>query len=370
MGANAVLVGTHCNSEKNLTIQKAVLGFTCLEEWTGRTLIEEAHGSDKDHFFIQVPADPSPVFKIEGCPQFKSLVLWHGLQISRKRTQTTLKNQSHFQVEFDNPTKISEVNRIIRGIGSLLSLLIGDPVHPKKAHLSIEAAGPKPGKTVEYLVPPHAVLPADKSEFAMIFPLREFGDGESAEDLFRGWFLKEPILRPVYDLLLSTLFNRSQYFHSAFLSLAQALESFHRKTREGFYISKDQYEKIRKNLVSVLPLEIPQHFRDKLLSTFAYGNELSLKTRLRELMGSIDPQNAADLAGNPDLEEFIKLLAKIRNYLTHYDENNRPAIIDNVVEMFNLNQRLRAILVLLLFKYLGLHENRLFLPIKSHLRLF
>jgi hypothetical protein len=38
--------------------------------------------------------------------------------------------------------------------------------------------------------------------------------------------------------------------------------------------------------------------------------------------------------------------------------------------MYNLNQRLRAVLALLFLKHLGLSEDRAFLPLASHLRLF
>jgi hypothetical protein len=38
--------------------------------------------------------------------------------------------------------------------------------------------------------------------------------------------------------------------------------------------------------------------------------------------------------------------------------------------MYNLNRRLTALLLLLIFKYLGLPEEFVFVPIVRHLRLF
>jgi ApeA N-terminal domain 1/Apea-like HEPN len=371
LGGNALFLGAHFNQEDELSVNKVLLGFTHLEDWTGQSLIQELQGSNKDHFSIKVPTVPTAIFKIEDCPQFKNLALWHGMQVSRKRTQTTLRTQSHFVVDFDPPSNIVGINRVIRAIANLLSLLVGDSVLPKKVHLIAQLAPAKPDRSIEYLVPSRIPLLSEKSEFEMVFPLRDFhDDGTKVENLFREWFQKEPVLRPVSDLLLSTIHNRSQYFQSAFLSLAQGLESFHRKTCGGTYLSKEEYANVRKILASAVPPETPQQLKEKLLSTFAYANEFSLKTRIRQLLESIHLQHAVDLTGNSNLQEFIKLFTDIRNYLTHYDENGKPPIVDSAIDMYNLNQRLRAILTMLLFKYLGLEENRLFLPLKSHLRLF
>jgi len=59
----------------------------------------------------------------------------------------------------------------------------------------------------------------------------------------------------------------------------------------------------------------------------------------------------------------------IRNYLTHY-EGEKPLILESTVEMYNLNRRMTALLMLLILKYLGLPENFVFVPIVGHLRLF
>ena len=67
--------------------------------------------------------------------------------------------------------------------------------------------------------------------------------------------------------------------------------------------------------------------------------------------------------------QFTKTLADIRNYLTHYS-GKKPVILESTVEMYNLNRRMAGLLTLLIFKYLGLPENAVFLPIKSQLRLF
>jgi flagellar motor switch protein FliG len=202
----------------------------------------------------------------------------------------------------------------------------------------------------------------------MTLPLGALG-GPAADRLFRNWFSSDEKLRPVCDLLLGSIYNPDQYVQSTFLSLVQAVESFHRRLYDGNYLSKEDYENLRKNLAEAIPKDTQKDIKEKLQSMLAWGNEVSLKVRLKRLLEGIDQGNAAQLAGTTDIQEFTKLIVDIRNYLTHYDESKKPAIIENFVEMYNLNRRMRAILTLLILKYLGLAEDQLFLPLKSNLGL-
>jgi len=100
-----------------------------------------------------------------------------------------------------------------------------------------------------------------------------------------------------------------------------------------------------------------------------FGNELSLKSRLENLFAGIRRDHLDNLSGTDDGPRFIRLLADIRNYLTHY-AGKKPSILESPVEMYNLNRRVTALLLVLLFKYLGVHEDLVYLPVVGHLRLF
>ena len=66
---------------------------------------------------------------------------------------------------------------------------------------------------------------------------------------------------------------------------------------------------------------------------------------------------------------FIDLTVRVRNYLSHFDEREKPAIVDDAHGMYNLNQRLRALLIVLLFTYLGVPEDKVRDGVVSHLNL-
>jgi hypothetical protein len=62
-------------------------------------------------------------------------------------------------------------------------------------------------------------------------------------------------------------------------------------------------------------------------------------------------------------------IVQVRNYLPHFDETEKPAIVDDLESMYNLNQRFRALSIILLLKYLGVPEDKVTDGVTSHLKL-
>jgi hypothetical protein len=170
-------------------------------------------------------------------------------------------------------------------------------------------------------------------------------------------------------LLLGTIYSPGQYVQSTFLSLAQALESFHRRVYQGQFLPNEEYSSIKNALIEAIPAGIDAKLITKLKTMLQYGNELSLKSRLEYLFQGIREDHFDNLSGNKSPREFIRLLVDLRNYLTHY-AGKRPPILESTVEMYNLNRRLAALSTLLIFKYLGLPEDFVYVPVVGRLRLF
>lgn len=367
--ANAIAIGAHVEEEARFPVQNAIIQFTHLEEWAAPRFIRPTPDAVSENLTFAIPLEPKDLLCVEGIPQLKRLTLRAGVKASFERSETTLTNQAQFLVEFDHPANLTEVTRITRKITNLFSMLVGEAVYPRKVLLVTPDETPgDTGPPVEYLFALRANPPKKRSEFEMTLPLAALGES-GAESLFRGWFSNDEKLRPVCDLLLSTVYNPFQYVQTTFLSLAQAMESFHRRVFEGTYLTEENYASVRKSLEAAIPEDTPKDLKIKLKGMLIWGNELSLKNRLKKLFEGLNQNYAKDLAGNDDLQEFIRLVVDVRNYLTHYDKSSKRSIINSLPEMYNLNQRIRAILTLLIFKYLGVDEAKVFLPLKGNLGL-
>jgi len=366
--ANEIVVGAHLDSA-HAVVREAVVGFSNLEEWTACQLVQQSAGDGDASARFFVTKDLKPNLQVSELPCLKTLTLSTDLQVSHGLVETKLTNQSRFTLEFSHPATLQTVTDSVRSLGNLLALLIDEPVQPTNIRLMIQSEPTGPDVFANYVIPPRATLPKKKPEFEMLLPLDDLQQTNTAETLFTNWFRKEQVLRPVYDLLLNTIYSPGQYVQSNFLSLAQALESFHRRVYQGKYLSEEEYSSIRNALVDAIPGGIDKKLSDKLKSMLQYGNELSLKSRLEYLFQGIRPDHFDNLSGGDDPRRFIRSLVDIRNYLTHYG-GQKPSILESTVEMYNLNRRLTALSMLLIFKYLGLPEDFVYVPVVGRLRLF
>jgi hypothetical protein len=366
--ANEIVVGAHLDAAGPV-VREAIVGFTNLEEWTARRLVQKSVGNEDTTVSFLVTKDLGPDLQVAELPDLKKLTLSTDLQVSNSPVETRLTNQSRFTLEFSNLVTLQTVTELVRSLANLLSLLIDEAVQPTNIRLTIQDESTGADVFANYAIPPRATQPKKKPEFEMLIPFDDLQQANMAETVFKNWFQNEQVLRPIYDLLLSTVYSPGRYVQSTFLSLAQALESFHRKVYEGKYLSEEEYSIIRNALVDAIPAGTDKKLSDKLKTMLKYGNELSLKRRLDKLFEGIRRDHFDNLSGSDDPRRFIRLLVDVRNYLTHY-EGKKPSILENTIEMYNLNRRMTALLMLLIFKYMGLPEDFVYIPIVGHLRLF
>jgi len=367
--ANEIVVGAHFDGDARALVREAVVGFSNLEEWTACQLVHQSAGDEDVRARFSVSKESRLNLQVSELPYLKRLTLSTDLQVSHNPVETKLTNKSRFTLEFNQPATLETVVESVRSLANLLALLMDEPVQPTNIRLVMQLDPSGPDVFANYAIPPRASLPKKILEFEMLLPFGDLRQTNTAETLFSNWFQREQILRPVYDLLLSTVYSLGPYVQSTFLSLAQAFESFHRKIYEGKYLSDEEYSGIRNALVDAIPVSTDEKLSAKLRAMLQYGNELSLKSRLEYLFEGVRQDHINNLSGTDDSRRFIRMLVEIRNYLTHY-ESQKPSILESTIEMYNLNRRLRSLLMLLIFKHLGLPEDFVYLPLVGHLRLF
>jgi hypothetical protein len=365
---NSVVIGAHVLDVNEPLVHNVTLQFSHLTSWVARRHIQSDLQQASGHVTLTVPNRSETLISLDGLSQFKSLVLESYVHLSRDLMNATLSNESEFNLVFEAPASLSAITQITRELSGLLTLLVGEAVYPTSITAELHDSSKSRKTEVDYIFSLKANAVVERSEFEMILPYPQL-EKALAEKLFRNWLLKNQAVRPVTDLLLSVVYNPSQYVQSSFLSLAQAIESFHRRIFEGRYVAKSDFNPIREKIVEAIPLETPASLCRKLTSMLAFGNEFSLQDRLKELLAWLDQDTLKAFIGDNTPEQLIKLIASVRNYLTHYDEESKPQIVDSLLEMYNFNQRIRAILVLLIFKHLGIEESRISLSLRGNLGL-
>ena len=129
------------------------------------------------------------------------------------------------------------------------------------------------------------------------------------------WFCLYEKINESLGILFAILYS-DMYLSIRFLLAAQAVEALHRHLLPSTYIDETRYEEIRRELVNSIPGEVPPNLKSKLKDVLKYGNELSLRRRLKEVSQRLAEKEAADIICLDSA--FISDVVDTRNYLTHY----------------------------------------------------
>lgn len=241
----------------------------------------------------------------------------------------------------------------------LFILAIGHPINPKKVSATTEITaylrdGEKYYPRMDvFLSLSNRHREWNDSFYHMRFRLKDIEN--RTQEIFENWLNKAELLRPVYDLYFYALYARKQYLHVLFLTLAQAIETYHSRTRNTQLMNKVEFEEARDSVLSLLKRD---GTNQKALKIVRFVNYPTLRGRVTELIN----ENANLLTKNPipkkRLLAFIDRLVKTRNFLTHYDE----AAKDDAVEgekLYQLSMRAKVLLEACLFRELGFSESEI-----------
>lgn len=375
LSAGCLLVGKHCASENEMHFHSLSVSYLNLEEWIGHRPFapqeEERNDSGETRAFVSkyvVPDKPTySVASLKSDVSIDSQMFFGGMMSFHKESR------EHVALLTVKPADKQSIRWFLERIvdfQNLLALFIGEPTFPKRTILfGDEVSGPgfqyrediqlffhpKYGKVGERLNP---------AKMLILFPhvAGQFGT------ILDSWFLKAELLESVWDLFFGVIYNNYLFLQFRFLGLIQALETYCRRVQGGKYLSDADYEKIAAALKAALPPTTPQDLRNSLVQgKIKYGNEYSLRKRLRELLCSLEDETAALITDS--LGKFVEDVTSTRNYLTHYTSELSTHAFKGG-DLYSAYLRLRALMTIVLFKELGLEEKDIRAMLaKSHARL-
>ena len=161
-------------------------------------------------------------------------------------------------------------------------------------------------------------------------------------------------IQHICDIYFGLKYTESiDFMESYFLSIAQAVESYHRlKINTLKTSSQDHKDKLEEIYDAV-----PEKHRDWLKEKLAFSHEPTLKDRLDELItihkGIIQPF----LCDANNINNFTKRIKNTRNYYTHYDQSLDGKYAKGS-ELFRLAQVLSFLLLSCLLSELGCTSER------------
>lgn len=346
--ASFLLAGRHFRSVEELRFSSALVELSNLEAWSCYQFWRSPKSDSPDSFRIELPNTGSTLFRTKAAGPLRELSL-NAYTASRfTRRAVEIRPHADFKVDLNNSTDLRAFFSVLADLGQFTTMLVGNPSYIKKLRFFGSA------EPVDAFFASDVEKGTETDSPVMCFPLAEVSN--IVQTLAESWFDSTPLLSPVYDLLFGTLFNRDSFVKTKFINLSQALESFHRREVGGLYRSPEAYLDVQGALDAAIPADVTGSLRQKISDSIKYANEYSLRKRLKDLLNglrgsTLEVLKISDVAGT------VEVIVKTRNYLTHFDEESRTGLVDDVAGMYYMNERLTALLFILILKKLGMNEE-------------
>jgi len=305
---SAAVMGLHLESSEAKAIDSAAFYFTKIHQWLP---IPWSMTMGKDGNTFVAPSKANEVFRFRNAPLgaevFCQVFAGGGAKF---RKSAKVKSVARIRVVPEHPQSLEWFDSIAFRLENFLTLCIGTSVSLKKLQFFC-------GEEDGWLV--HKVR---RREEKVNFQAWLQTSPSAIASALDKWLAVPDDNRPVETTVLGILRKSTVFVETEFLSLAQALEGFNRIQGGG---SK----------------------------TFA--------ERIREILDLLSADFSLKLIGQRD--EFVRKVVETRNYFTHLGIPPKGSVVQGTGDIFDINQRLHALLRCVMLIQLGIPEAELQAPI-------
>ncbi|MBK5261609.1 MAG: hypothetical protein JJE17_03425 [Peptostreptococcaceae bacterium] len=351
--AHTIFDGVHFNTNEDIEFDEISCHYSNVDEWAGFECFKITN--EKKGQVIRYRYPKSICAGIDNNYAVEVFAKTSFSSSSFGQKEINIVQKIYVKVKNKNLNSFEDHVEMVQHMGRFISLGIGEPI------IQFEMIGQSPANKREYddniIYPDIKIYPYVKNEsvnnrqvhrYNMLFNLKEIED--HFEVHIKKWFDNKELLNPINNLYFGTIYNREMFLEQRFLSLVQALESYHRRTRNNSEV-EDEKHKIR--IDSVLNSVHREH-REWLKSKLRYSNEPGLRKRLKELFAGIDIFE--NLESSKKRRLFISKICDTRNYLTHYDVTLRKNSFKDK-ELVAVCEELKVIILFCLLVETGLDTS-------------
>jgi hypothetical protein len=185
---------------------------------------------------------------------------------------------------------------------------------------------------------------------------------EQLTEALSNWLSTPPEFRALESLVYGTIRQTSMFVETEFLSLSQALESFARLTDRSQVTDPGLFKQVVADLNTyVKNMCANTGLATRLFESVRYANEPNFRTRMERLIGRLPDDYQKKLLG--DVVAFETTLRQTRNCLTHPGIDKGGHVLTRASDLFIFNQKLHALLRLLMLMHIGFAAQDVFEPV-------
>jgi hypothetical protein len=358
---NIIFIGYHFKREEDILLDEVSINYSNLREWAGISGFTQNTEFDKNDHLKKFSISYEYPSAISSKLEMGSIYLdFHFNLKSDISYAFNFEQMTFFKIVPTAPHNlIWFLDELMDNLRDLLSLAIGRASYPiiiigkSKACYTKQANGEI---VLDDILIYHSLgsfsgssMPVSPHD--MLFTFNDIS--VNFESIMNNWIIKAAVLQPVYDLYFGTLYNPSLHLNYQFLSLAQAIESYHRRIFSGKYVSDDAYKSQKDAFICAILPDTEQSFKNSLCNKIKYMNEFSLSKRLKLIITKFS-ELMSSIINSPDI--FVRDVKNTRNYLTHYDERLETEAKKGQ-DLYWLVQKMRALVEICLLSELGIEDK-------------
>lgn len=311
----------------------------------GKSAFNLDHGSKFEDFTLTVSI-PDPVeFSLQDGTTFK-LLLDATIPGGRKFPTLEFSHQAFIQITPAEPKPAKYFTALSHKITRFFALVIGRSVaiHSLKIELNdAEFEGPQRWLSVYFRSLNNPSRHGNRLAPQEML-LTHMAIASRFEPMLSNWLKECDNLGPALHHYYLIQDDAHSYADTRFISMAQALEAFHRRTSDSTKWPKDEYN----NKVSAIIEACPHGDKEWLKGKLNFGNEITLAERLGQMFA---PYVEA-FGGGESVRNIIKLTKDTRNYHAHYDAKGAKKAAKGSA-LVALTFRLQALFALCILVRLG-----------------
>jgi hypothetical protein len=337
--AHLLLIGKHVRNPETQQLKKLQVAYSGMEHWVNKKLFMVERGQERTSVTLNPPVNIPLVTN-----DHQDICISTAGLLAAKWTSLKFNQSTRFVIKDTQNSTFKALRTISHRINDFLTLVCGQPVEVQ--HMGVVCAD---GQVVKVYFQP---IRAARKPFSPGKVLLRLTDSSSNQigSMLSEWLSKYEHLRSSFDLYFATIYNPGAYSKERFLSLARAIEAYHRCTYSNCDIDPDEHDKRVEEVISAVPKTHQEWLRKQLL----FSNEPSLRKRLQDLMR--DPANVI-FPDHKLQKKLVQATVETRHSLTHPDPTQDAKTKHNI--LVPLTEWLNILMEFLMFKETGLDVQEL-----------
>ena len=231
--------------------------------------------------------------------------------------ETTITQKTCFRLISEHSLELYEFTLVVDKIVSLLRFALGeivcvDTMWATSENPDANIASKMTSGVFTWIYYPSQLYSKDEGgvhQSNMLFGFEEMKD--DAESKINKWIQAYDKIAPTFYSYFFAQMGSQIHLEARFLALVQGLEAYHRRTSDETRMPDREFKDLVASLIQLCPEGKQGWLQEKL----RYGNEVSLRKRLKKL---IEPFKQF-FGDKKTRTELINSIVNTRHYLTHYD---------------------------------------------------